>query len=163
MRSAGELRRKELTDAIVARFTPKYNKNVSGCWEWTAGKYRKGYGQFVLARDGYGQQRHVYAHRVAYVLAHGDIPTGAIVMHSCDNRACVNPAHLSLGTQSQNLRDASARGRLPKSNPGIQKITDAQVREIRQSTEKSVRLAERFGVTKSCMSQVRHGLRRKAA
>lgn len=128
-----------------------------------ASRFARGYGQFMLRHEYGCQQVNTYAHRVAYVIAKGDIPDGAVVMHSCDNPRCVNPDHLSLGTQSDNLSDAARKGRLLKSRPWLQKITDEQVREIRQSPEKSIRLAERFGVSLACISAIRSGRSRKAA
>ena len=107
------LSRREFSHAFVARFHTKYQK-ADGCWLWQAGKYPRGYGMVNVGRDRLGFQFTSYAHRVAYVLAHGDIPEGGVVMHSCDVPACVNPAHLKLGTQADNLRDASLKGRLPK-------------------------------------------------
>lgn len=162
MRHARGLSRRELTPAIIARFGQKIHK-TSTCWLWTASCFQSGYGQLALGRNAQGRQRVVYAHRVSYVLTHGDIPAGAILLHSCDTPACVNPAHLRLGNQRENLREAAARGRLAVTNPGSQKITDAQVREIRQSVESSVTLAKRYSVTLSCISVIRRGLRRKAA
>ena len=83
---------------------------VGECWEWTGKRQRRSRGP-----GGYGIvrrfARHVFAHRHAYQLAKGPIPDGAIVMHSCDNPPCINPAHLSVGTQSKNIADMWARGR----------------------------------------------------
>lgn len=160
--NGGGLSGRDLTPDTIARFQAKYTKS-EGCWLWQASRFPKGYGQFVLARTEYGQPR-AYAHRVAYVLAHGDIPPGLVVMHKCDTPACVNPAHLVLGTQADNLADAMAKGRMGGfTRPDIQKITDAQVHEIRASTEPGVVLAKRYGVSKSCISLIRRGLARKAA
>ena len=75
------------------------------CWEW------KG----ALSKSGYGQTRingaQIRAHRYAYAAFNGPIPEGLFVMHSCDNRKCVNPAHLSTGTHTDNMRDCAAKGR----------------------------------------------------
>lgn len=60
------------------------------------------------------------AHRVAYTLSKGDIPQGAVIMHSCDVRRCVNPEHLTAGSQSENIKDAVAKGRMT-GRPGVKK------------------------------------------
>ena len=105
------LRRRDLTRAFIARFHTKYQR-TEGCWLWLAGKFPSGYGMVNLGRDLGGKQFTTYAHRVAYVLAHGPIPRGrVVVMHSCDTPSCVNPSHLSLGTQAINTEDARRKGR----------------------------------------------------
>lgn len=77
-----------------------------GCWEWTG---------FVAKRTGYGQARYQMgkwlAHRLAWTLTHGEIPEGMQVCHDCDNRRCVNPAHLFLGSATDNVHDMLAKGR----------------------------------------------------
>jgi hypothetical protein len=154
--------REDIPASAIARFHAKYQKTPS-CWLWTAGRYRNGYGMFCVERRYKAPQINTQAHRVAYVLAHGDIPQGAVVMHSCDVRACVNPAHLSIGDQGDNVRDGVQKGHYSGSRPSIQKITDAQVVEIRASQESSVALAKRYGVKLTTISLIRRGLRRKAA
>lgn len=77
----------------------------SDCWEWQAAKFCNGYGVFRL--DG----KNFRAHRLSWVLEYGDIPEGLSVLHSCDNPSCVNPHHLWLGTQLDNLRDSDCKGR----------------------------------------------------
>jgi hypothetical protein len=76
------------------------------CWPWKAAKNEHGYGRFrVPGRGG------VYAHRFAYEMVHGPVPAGLYVLHACDVRACVNAAHLFLGTKKENARDMVAKGR----------------------------------------------------
>ena len=76
------------------------------CWPWKAGCFTRGYGSFKPIG---GKQQ--YAHRVAYELTHGPIPKGQIIMHTCDNVKCVNPAHLRAGMQGENIMDAVNKGR----------------------------------------------------
>lgn len=75
------------------------------CWEWTANKNNKGYGLF---RPG-GSRPKCLAHRLSYEEKNGAIPKGSIIRHSCDNPACVNPAHLRAGSQYENMIDKVAR------------------------------------------------------
>lgn len=95
------------------------------------------------------------AHRLAYTLTHGRIPAGMVVMHSCDNPRCVNPDHLSAGTQRQNIHDSIRKGRYNVF--GIQKLNAAQVREIRaaaRSGEMHKTIAKRFGIARNTVSGI---------
>lgn len=109
-RNYAALTRREVPRTFIARFHTKY-QIADGCWLWRAGKFAKGYGMVNLGRDACGTQHTDYAHRVAYVIAKGDIPEGMVVRHSCDTPACVNPDHLKLGTQGDNVQDASVQGK----------------------------------------------------
>lgn len=77
---------------------------TTGCWNWIKSVSNKGYGWF--RQDG-----HELAHRWAYATFRGPIPAGLFVLHSCDNPKCVNPNHLFLGTNRDNIRDMVAKGR----------------------------------------------------
>ena len=103
----------------------------SGCWIWTGGDGKLGYGRYTLEGKRYA------AHRLAYELATGKKPLDKFVCHICDVPACVNPAHLFLGTQQDNLADMRTKGR--EINPPLKrgeahyigKLSDEKVRAIR--------------------------------
>lgn len=94
-----------MNNSDKARFWSKVDTS-GDCWEWTAGCFKRGYGAFSYAGKNPG-----YAHRFSYELHHGPIPKGGVVMHTCDNRKCVNPAHLNAGTQRDNIHDSIKKGR----------------------------------------------------
>jgi len=131
---------------------------VTGCLEWTGFKSRDGYG--VLHRGG----KHIKAHRLAYCNANGkhlnDI-AGLVVRHKCDNRKCLNPDHLEIGSNIDNTQDRHTRWRNASgSKNGNSKLTDAQVKDIRRVYRSHCRqngarpLATKYGVSVSLIGQI---------
>jgi hypothetical protein len=87
------------------RFWLRVRRVNSGCWRWTGSLDSTGYGQ--VKRAG----RRISAHRYAWEIARGPIAEGLAICHRCDDPRCVNPAHLFLGTQRDNIQDSVAKGR----------------------------------------------------
>ena len=94
----------------IGRLVGRGRPTESGCIEWPGYKNHLGYGRAMITlRDG--SIRLMAVHRLAYELHHGPIPDGLVVMHTCDNRACLTPGHLRIGTQADNLQDMHRKGR----------------------------------------------------
>ena len=136
----------------MCSFAAKYEVNPeSGCWEWTASLARGGYGQmFTSKHDG---QQWYRAHRFAYEAFVGSIPEGHVVMHKCDNPKCVNPEHLTTGTQAENLQDRDQKGR-GKWNPT--RRLEHSVQEIAASTLSDRAMARKLGCSSAHVWKVRN-------
>ena len=145
------------------RFWDQVQRGAPGeCWLWTGKKIRGGYGDHVASVDG--RWKHTIAHRFAWAEANGPIPVGLLVLHRCDVPACVNPAHLFLGTQQDNMNDQAAKGRRPPAEGERNKharLTEEQVREIRRLVNeegaKRTDVGARFGVDRSWVSLIASG------
>jgi len=141
---------------------------TTGCWNWLLSVDIGGYGQ--INHRGLNRA----AHRTIWENTHGPILHGLCVCHKCDNRRCINPAHLFLGTQKQNLHDAKQKGRTspPPRNvhlvgercPWV-KLTDNQVCEIRRllklGKESQRAIAKTFGVSQTHISEISTSKQRK--
>lgn len=120
---------------------------TDGCWTHSGSLGSHGYPQAT----GFGRYSEP-AHRVSWLIHHGSIPAGLFVCHRCNNRLCVRPDHLYVGTHKQNMDDMARVGH-PR-----RKLTEDNVREIRSSRDASTRLAARMGVTQRVVWMVRQGL-----
>lgn len=130
------------------------------CWLWTGAKLESGYGR--IDRGGRGS-KNLLAHRAAMEVVTGaPVPDHLVVMHSCDNPSCVNPAHLSVGTYEQNSADMIMKGRhkvvaMKGTENAHAKLTDEAVRDIRTSRKPQAALARQYGVSEATVAAVIHG------
>jgi hypothetical protein len=150
------------SNATPVRFWAHTKPADNGCIEWMGAPQKFGYG--VVRVDG--EQRK--AHRHAWILTHGAIPDGLFICHRCDNKICVNPEHLFLGTAHDNMRDMSKKGRSAGSrrkgeaHPMVRLSAD-QVRDIRSRYQNRARygnasqLASEYGVSRRWIWQVATG------
>lgn len=135
---------------------------ADGCWEWQRSCGSHGYGQFYLVRG-----KPLAAHRFSWQMTYGPIPAGLHVLHRCDNKRCVRPDHLFLGTARDNIRDCVAKGRhrphiARGEDSAVARLTDVAVDEIkatlitgtRQHPGNAKQLAAKFGVTVTRIYQV---------
>ena len=117
---------------------------MDNCVPWPGYLNRRGYG--CLRYNG----KWSLAHRVAWEKERGPIPPGVCVLHRCDNPPCINPDHLFLGTQLDNIADRHRKGRngrLPGESNGRARLTEAQVRAIRSDTRSKVAIAQTYGIS----------------
>lgn len=138
----------------VTRFIAKVKvpQSVSECWQWQGAGKGNGYGSFNLSGEA------LPAHRAAYLLFCGKIEGGLDVCHSCDNRACVNPDHLFLGTRQENMADCSAKGRAR----GYRRrhLKESQVQEVKRllgAGHRVVKVAQITGISHVIISNIKQG------
>ena len=134
----------------------------SGCWLWDGGNVKTQKGYYPIGVNGKTKQ----VHRFAYERYRGPVPPGLLVCHTCDVRCCVNPDHLFLGTQKENMIDAMSKGRcrgmfLSGESNRQSKLTKNQVIEIRSNyvpyKNSARKLAERFGVARETVQDIISG------
>lgn len=142
-----------MTKTLQERFDEKYTPEpTSGCWLWTDSLDRAGYGNLRMLRL-------VKAHRVSWALHRGALPDGLHVLHKCDVPACVNPDHLFLGNQADNMIDMASKGRAQRGEKHHEaKLTEAHVLEVRRVYNNGgwtqADLATKFGVTRTLISRI---------
>lgn len=120
----------------------------SGCFLWLGNTNKYGYGVICRQRKVYG------AHRFAWAMTNGD-PGQQLVLHRCDNPACVNPDHMFLGSPADNMQDMIAKGR-SRHVKSAAKLTVEQVRAIRSDTRKKREIAAEYGIAQPTVSAIQH-------
>ena len=146
---------------ITARFWSKVDVGLkSQCWSWKGGTSDAGYGRFKL--DG----KLVSPHRFAYEQLNGPIPEGSgyhgtVVRHQCDTPACVNPYHLQIGSQRENVADMDAKGRRVSQRPS-RVLTPEQIEAIRRDPRVQRIIAAEYGISKTHVCAIKLGQRCKA-
>lgn len=148
--------RRKPRKTIAERLAAKTVAGQHGCLLWTGSTYEFGHGVIWNGKFNEG------AHRVAWTLANGPIPSRMCVCHRCDTPACVNPDHLFLGTKADNAADMASKGRAshrPGASSPSAKLTADDVAEIRKlkGIVSQRALAERFGVSKTAIRFVQKG------
>lgn len=131
----------------------------SGCWLWLGTTNDDGYGRMTIRRKAIG------AHRISFELLCHPIPKGMHVLHKCDVRSCVNPDHLFLGTNLDNMADKMAKGREAKGpnhkvkgeGNGNAKLSDWQVLEIKESGLSQRKIAAKYGICQAVVSEIKTG------
>lgn len=143
-----------VSESLRERLLAGYEVVDSGCWRWKGATTGKGYGVIVLNRKvatKHGLGRNYQTHRASYEVHHGTIPEGMVVRHKCDNKLCMNPEHLEVGTQRDNIQDAIDRGHMAS------KLTEKDVEFIRSSTLSQRKLGKMLGVSPTVIWHVKHG------
>lgn len=128
--------------------------DLSGCWIWEGMTDKDGYGKFFY------KKRTERAHRVSWILFKGEIPEELYVCHTCDNRSCVNPYHLFLGTNQENTKDRDNKERQARGEKqGASLLTSEEVKYIRDNYRRGNGgiLARKFGVSRSAISCITTG------
>lgn len=153
------LSRSEFNETLSKRFASKCGPvDANGCIPWLAYKTSKGYGTLQLAST---HSRKTCAHRIAWVLKHGDLPPKVLVLHRCDNPSCVNVDHLFLGSAKENTADMVSKKRHMWRNPlPWQKLnsTDAErIRDLRRAGCTQQEVADWLGVSRPLISMIESG------
>jgi len=129
------------------RFFAKVLIDPDGCWRWQGSRDTGGYGNF------FAEDKSRKAHRLTYRHFCGEIPEGMDVMHICDVRTCVNPAHLEVGTRQDNMADCSRKG--CAANVRFKPKDALRIRELCELGISQAEIARQFGISQATVSRIR--------
>ena len=148
------MRKKHQTEKYLSKFRYRVEKHTKkskrGCWRWIGPRDPLGYGRVSY----WGKAG--YTHHAAWILANGSIPEGKHVLHKCDNRGCINPKHLYIGTHQDNINDRELRGR------GTNKLTAFQKHLVSTMIKRKIpvkRIASYFSVDRFYIYHLRRNLK----
>lgn len=144
---------------LMERFNANHQKLENGCWEWTGEKDMQGYGMVrILPHKDCPDIKRIKGHRLSWMLFNGPLPMHLLICHKCDRRSCVNPEHLFLGTQKDNMRDCIKKGRHMHGIGHVwAKLNPEKVREIRKLKAEGQtydQLSAKFAVHRITIAQV---------
>lgn len=137
------------------RFMQRVRKNENGCWVWLASKDSDGYAHFSAEIGGVKFRK---GHRVAYAMFKGD-PSGSLVCHTCDNPSCVNPDHLFLGSNGDNMKDKIAKGRarVPRGEESVHAIlSEEQAQAILLDARPYLQIATEYGIAAATVGSIKN-------
>lgn len=150
-----------MTERELAKFLQRVeipHSIISGCWKWIGSRLQIGYGRFRV------KNQYKYSHRLMFEHFNGPIPAhdsyhGLCVCHRCDNRICVNPTHLFLGTHQENVKDMDIKGRRVV-NRGVANplavLTEKQVRDIFRAEGSLRKIAKQFNTNPAKVWKIKH-------
>ena len=142
---------------LLERFNENYSIcKETGCWEWTGCFTYSGYGRMMFNYQNYR------AHRLSYILHYGEILDEMVICHKCDNKKCVNPEHLFIGTVLDNVKDRVQKGRTARNEKsGLVKLTNKQVEQIRKRKMSLSLMAKKYNVAESTIVRIVTNVTRK--
>ena len=156
-RKPGAMNPQRKWERFCKSFDSKFVKRENGCWEWTA-CVRPGSHPYGKIGFWWNEKYIQLAHRFMWLRVYGELNDKIEVLHRCDNPRCVNPDHLFLGTQQDNVADAAAKKRMRgRFNLNGTKISFDQAVQIRLASGTHAEIASRFGITASMVGLIRRG------
>ena len=138
-----------LPPRIETKIMPEPN---SGCWIWLGGTNQKNYGHIWSSE----LKRHERAHRMVYEILNSPIPVGLHLLHRCDNPYCVNPDHMFVGTNAENMADRDAKGRQASgARNGNARLTEDKARQILLAPGTITEIARQFGISRTNVRDIK--------